>query len=662
VVLLVLAPIVAALLWTANRQLEGILLNTGSERAQASADQVAQVIGQNTARGFSELQRLAARPAVRQALVAPDRASLDAAAAVLAPLAVSGQPPISLVDASRRVVLQLPAGDDGAARPLGLPVSLDPGISPFVANEGQAAYFIVAAVTDADGVDGTSTTRGAVVVPRRLGSAPNAELLSRLVGAGAVVALGSDGVWTDFSRLIPAPRIDTARRGAAAYTTVSGEARLGALAPIDGTPWFILVDMPQALLLAPVHAVLWTIGGVAAVSIALGFLVMMFVGTRVDRTHRDLTARVREGTAGLERATREMDRFFSVSIDLFCIADFDGCFRRVNEAWRDVLGWEPSELTARPYAEFVHPDDRAATAAEAGRLSGGTPVLSFENRYRHKDGSYRWLRWVSMPVVEDGLIYASARDVTHERELSASLESHVTSLAEVNRELESFSYSVSHDLRAPLRHITGFAALLERSAGETLGERDRRYLTTITGAANRMGRLIDDLLSFSRTGRAALAEQPVDLQALVEDVRKEAQEDARPSADRPIDWVVGPLPTVTGDREMLRVALVNLLANAVKYSSTRPAPRIEIGMDGGPRGPALFVRDNGVGFDAQYAHKLFGVFQRLHSSDEFEGTGIGLAIVRQIVRRHGGEVWAEGAVDRGATFHVWLPTMGETRR
>jgi light-regulated signal transduction histidine kinase (bacteriophytochrome) len=248
--------------------------------------------------------------------------------------------------------------------------------------------------------------------------------------------------------------------------------------------------------------------------------------------------------------------------------------------------------------------------------------------------------------------------VTPERELTAELATRVTDLAAVNQELESFSYSVSHDLRAPLRHITGFAALLERSSGESLDEHSRRYLTTITGAATRMGALIDDLLSFSRMGRSALSARPVDLRAVVEEAKREVENG---DGGQPVEWVLHPLPAATGDPEMLRVVFVNLLANAVKYTAPRPAPRVEVGFADHPGGPAVFVRDNGVGFDPQYADKLFGVFQRLHSSDDFEGTGIGLATVRRIVQRHGGQVWAEGAVDRGATFYVSLPSMPRGR-
>jgi signal transduction histidine kinase len=233
------------------------------------------------------------------------------------------------------------------------------------------------------------------------------------------------------------------------------------------------------------------------------------------------------------------------------------------------------------------------------------------------------------------------------------LEQHVTELAAVNRELEAFSYSVSHDLRAPLRHITGFAKLLEQSESSSLGTEGRRYLTTMTEAATRMGRLVDDLLSFSRVGRTPLARAPVNLNHLVRDVHQEVTADLN---GREVAWRFHDLPAVEGDRSMLRLVLLNLLSNAVKYSAGRPRAEIEIGtLPNGGAETVVFVRDNGAGFDMQYADKLFGVFQRLHSSDEFEGTGIGLANVRRIVQRHGGRTWADGRVDGGATFYFSLP-------
>jgi signal transduction histidine kinase len=243
-------------------------------------------------------------------------------------------------------------------------------------------------------------------------------------------------------------------------------------------------------------------------------------------------------------------------------------------------------------------------------------------------------------------------------ELNTQLEQRVGDLKSLAGELEAFSYSVSHDLRAPLRHIAGFATLLQKRAGDTLDGEGARYLRTIVEAAARMGRLVDDLLAFSRMGRAAMLEKHVDLDQVVGDVVREATADA---AGRRINWTTHPLPSVAGDPAMLRLAFANLVSNAVKYTASRPVAEIEIGATPAVNGErVVYVKDNGVGFDMAYVDKLFGVFQRLHGADQFEGTGIGLANVRRIVQRHGGRTWAEGAVDQGATFFMSLPAHERT--
>ncbi len=225
-------------------------------------------------------------------------------------------------------------------------------------------------------------------------------------------------------------------------------------------------------------------------------------------------------------------------------------------------------------------------------------------------------------------------------------------LRALNAELEAFSYSVSHDLRAPLRHIDGFADMLANHSGEMLDDKGRRYLRTISDSAKRMGTLIDDLLVFSRMGRAEMRRTKVDLQALAQEVIRELESE---TAGRQVIWKRGELPVVDGDPALLRQVLINLLANAVKYSRPRDPAVIEIYGTDGPGEKIICVRDNGVGFDMTYAHKLFGVFQRLHRSEEFEGTGIGLANVRRIITRHGGRTWAEGRISEGAAIYFSLP-------
>jgi signal transduction histidine kinase len=237
----------------------------------------------------------------------------------------------------------------------------------------------------------------------------------------------------------------------------------------------------------------------------------------------------------------------------------------------------------------------------------------------------------------------------------AQLRQRNDQLRERNRELTAFSYSVSHDLRAPVRHIAGFAEMLQKNVAAKLDENSRRYLEVILTSANQMRNLIDDLLAFSRMGRMDMQNTRVSLEQLTREALENLQAD---SQDRNIAWKVGALPETSGDPSMLRLVLTNLISNAIKFTRMRDPAVIEIGnANGNGDELVVFVRDNGVGFDMQYADKLFGVFQRLHSAEEFEGTGIGLAHVRRIVLRHGGRTWAEGSVDGGATFYFSLPKV-----
>ena len=349
--------------------------------------------------------------------------------------------------------------------------------------------------------------------------------------------------------------------------------------------------------------------------------------------------------------------------------------------FREMIGQEieagfPSRISS--FWEVLHPEDRSAVqAALAASLSPQNTPYDVEYRMRTRTGGDRWFH-ARGEVLRDnqGQPYrmaGSITDITWRKEvenelrhLNAELEKRVhertTELAkriveveQLNGELESFSYSVSHDLRSPLRNITGFIELLEGRLAGRLELDEKRYFATVTREAGRLRVLIDDLLAFSRMGRAQMKLGPVPLVDLVQEVRAELVSNA---AARPIEWKIADLPVVEGDRALLRLALVNLLGNAFKFTKQRPLAVIEIGIHGSGAEDsgriAFFVRDNGAGFNPKYQDKLFGVFQRLHNAREFEGTGIGLANVKRIIERHGGRVWAEGTVNHGAVFYFTL--------
>jgi light-regulated signal transduction histidine kinase (bacteriophytochrome) len=294
-----------------------------------------------------------------------------------------------------------------------------------------------------------------------------------------------------------------------------------------------------------------------------------------------------------------------------------------------------------------------------------------EEKWLRLDGRVVEVAVAAAPVVLPGnggqpLVQVIALDITghahHERELvrwNAELEHRVNErtaqLEAANQELEAFSYSVSHDLRAPLRHIDGFVEILRSHAAGQLDEEGRRHLQTIAQAAKRMSKLIDDLLTFSRMSRLRMSIRRVPPGTLVQDILHSAQPDLK---GRRVEWIIGDLPEVDADPDMLRQAFFNLIDNALKYTRPRTVARIEIGATTAADEITFFIRDNGVGFDMRYVSKLFGVFQRLHRSTEFEGTGVGLANVRRIIHRHGGRTWAEGSVDAGATFYFSLPRPG----
>jgi PAS domain S-box-containing protein len=376
----------------------------------------------------------------------------------------------------------------------------------------------------------------------------------------------------------------------------------------------------------------------------------------------------RLGKLDRERRAAERARALLASLvestdDAIIGADLENVAISWNPGAERLYGYRAEEMLGKSLTLLLAPGVPSMAPEVVAKVRRGEALAQLERPHVRKDGTRLTVSLMLSPVRDEhGAVVGfvmTARDMTERKRaeeeiarLNEHLRRHAEQLAEANRELEAFSYSVSHDLRAPLRHVDGFADLLARHAGPTLDEKGRRYLETIGSSAKSMGQLIDDLLAFSRMGRTELRKTGVELNALVREVLGGL---AQESAGRDIDWHIAPLPTVQGDPAMLRVVFTNLLLNAVKYTRPRDRARIEVDVLEDPRENVVFVRDNGVGFDMAYAHKLFGVFQRLHGDGEFEGTGIGLANVRRVVHRHGGRSWAEGAPDAGATFYVSFP-------
>jgi PAS domain S-box-containing protein len=386
---------------------------------------------------------------------------------------------------------------------------------------------------------------------------------------------------------------------------------------------------------------------------------------------RDLTER-EQNRAALAQSMARHTAIMEAALDAIISLDHEGIVHDWNAAAERMFGYPRAAAIGKNVDALIIPSTLLQIYREglarylilgAGSLIG-RPV---ELTARRANGVEFAIELGLTPIAasEPPLYTAIIRDITARKEIEAEirrlnvgLEQRVrertAELEAANQELESFSYSVSHDLRAPLRHITGFIEMLQTQGAARLDEESQRLARSIADAAGRMTRLIDALLGFSRLGRADLRKTRISLAALLRSAQLELRNEAR---GRKIEWVSGALPEVDGDPALLQQVLINLLSNALKYTRPREVARIEIGAKADPREVVCFVRDNGVGFDMRYADKLFGVFQRLHHPSEFEGTGIGLANVRLIVHRHGGRVWAEGTVNEGATFHFSLPVV-----
>jgi PAS domain S-box-containing protein len=383
----------------------------------------------------------------------------------------------------------------------------------------------------------------------------------------------------------------------------------------------------------------------------------------------------------LETETKR-NRFFTLALDLLAIADFNGRFLQINPVWEKTLGYSEEELKAKTGLDFTHPDDREAMAAQLDRLRKGKAITSFEGRYRCKDGSYRWLGWTATattadPAAQDrdhteGLIYIFARDITPRKEheaaieqLNTQLEYRVQQLTEANAELEAFNYTISHDLRSPLRSMQGFAQALVEDCSAELSDMGKNYTRRIMTSSQYMDTLLQDLLKYSRLSRTEMDRSELDVHAIVNEVIESLNREVR-DKNGTIE-VRAPLLPACGNLSAVKQVFANLLTNALKFVPPERKPHITVSTEhvkglahSGSAAPAEAIRisieDNGIGIAAEHQEKIFGLFERLHNCSTYPGTGVGLAIVRKAVERMGGRVGLHSKVGEGSHFWFELPS------
>jgi PAS domain S-box-containing protein len=405
-----------------------------------------------------------------------------------------------------------------------------------------------------------------------------------------------------------------------------------------------------------------------AFNMAVALAIVLWMASALHRA--DLKQR-----AGDQRLRESEQHFRSVARtagEAIVSADSAGNIVFFNEAAERLFGHTAAAAVGQPLTMLMPARYREAhlagfsrwLATRQNRVVGKTMELA---GLRDDDEFPLELSIAAWDANEGWFFTAIMRDIGERKRanheivtLNQTLQARAAQLEVANKELEMFSYSVSHDLRAPLRHIDGFIDLLRKRSGGALDAQGTRYMETISGSAKRMGQLIDDLIAFSRVSRSQMKRVRVDLRALVHETIEEMRSE---TANRAIRWTVADLPEVEGDPGLLKLVFFNLLGNALKFTRNRAEATIELLAEPAGEGlVAIEVRDNGVGFDMQYGDKLFGVFQRLHSQAEFEGTGIGLASVQRIIQRHGGKISARAEIDKGAVFTFTMPSANFEER
>ena len=528
-----------------------------------------------TGPGRARITALAKDPAIAAFLRSGGRSGRDAALAALRRVTsdTSSNAGLELRDFSGKLLLR--TGRFSIADSVFVSPGTDSARYGPLMRRDTTLFIAIAAATGGGG--GNERGGGIVQQVSRLNlSERTRTMLTGLAGGDVSLLLGNaDGEpWTDFATIVPAPPASVrASRTPVGYER--GETMRASAAPVAGTPWMVVAQLPSRLVVAPARAYITTMAPIALAIVIIGALVAWWGSRRLTKPLADVT-RAAEAIAEGDLGPR-------VAVDR---------------------------------------DD------ELGRLARSFNTMAEQvSRSRHH--------------------------------LEAQVAQRTKALEGTNAELEAFSYSVSHDLRAPLRAIHGFARILLEDHNAKLEPEAQRLLGVIDQNTRRMGQLIDDLLAFSRLGRKEITTGPVDMSELAHAV---ADEIRRADAGRngSLEIKIDALPGAMGDHALLRQVMSNLLQNAAKFTRDKPTAHIEVGSTRDDGQVVYYVKDNGAGFDARYTDKLFGVFQRLHSTEQFDGTGVGLAIVKRIVQRHGGRVWAEGQLNQGATFYFTLPGEEES--
>ena len=465
--------------------------------------------------------------------------------------------------------------------------------------------------------------------------------------------------YPEFSELPPIQQALHGQLHTAEYLNpLTGQTMVASFIPVPAGKrlWAVIAEQPVDEAYAPIRRLRVQLS-VGATILTLAALVVTGGLGRISERNRRLNRQLTEQNQRLQQLASSGES----SDDAISGKTLDGTIRNWNAGAERMYGYVAGEIVGRPISILVPPRRPDEVPELLEKIIAGEGVEDYETVRVRKDGQEIHISLTISPIRDaaGNITGASsiARDITERKQAEEALRKAHDELQATNAELEAFTYSVSHDLRAPLRHIDGFTRILVEELGPALDPTARHYLERVQQGARHMGILVDDLLHLSRIGRQQLHTHGTSLHSLVDEVIR----DVKPETEgREIEWRIGQLPSIECDPGFMRQVFTNLLSNAVKFTRTRQHAVIEIDQTTVDNQMMLFVRDNGVGFNMKYADKLFGVFQRLHRQEDFEGTGVGLATVQRIIHKHGGRIWAEAEPDRGATFYFTLGIPAES--